>query len=188
MKLTKNEKNIIAGHKRRAEFKLNPLPKSLNPKTGERYVSGDYENGKWFVAYIYERDIRGEYCRENWTSDFEVHQRYQIGRRIRKSRQTALKNNIPFNIDTDYLLSILPDPLICPALGIKMEWCSKDRNVLPSVDKIIPEKGYVKGNVVWVSMKANRYKTNASLDELNNLVTFYNQMDSEKWKTKSLSL
>ena len=36
----------------------------------------------------------------------------------------------------------------------------------PTLDKIIPERGYVKGNVQVISHKANSMKRNASLDEL----------------------
>ena len=36
----------------------------------------------------------------------------------------------------------------------------------PSVDRIIPNKGYVKGNVTWMSMRANYIKQDASSKEL----------------------
>ncbi len=40
----------------------------------------------------------------------------------------------------------------------------------PSLDKIIPKLGYVKGNVWVVSNKANRIKSNATIEELELLV------------------
>lgn len=43
----------------------------------------------------------------------------------------------------------------------------------PSLDRLIPSKGYVKGNVVVVSWRANRLKNNASLADLRALVDFY---------------
>lgn len=36
----------------------------------------------------------------------------------------------------------------------------------PSIDKVIPELGYVRGNVWVISNKANRIKNNATLEEL----------------------
>jgi hypothetical protein len=36
----------------------------------------------------------------------------------------------------------------------------------PSLDKIIPSRGYVKGNVMVVSSKANLMKSDASVTEL----------------------
>lgn len=41
----------------------------------------------------------------------------------------------------------------------------------PSLDKIIPELGYVKNNVWVVSIRANRLKSDSSYDELLLLVT-----------------
>ena len=111
---------------------------------------------------------RAFYCRsysENW-------ERY----RIFKARQTAKKLNLPFNLTEEYIKSITPPDMICPALGIKMmvsttkekgSWRS------PSLDRIIPELGYVKGNVVIVSFKVNREKNNSSLEELTKITNFY---------------
>ena len=73
----------------------------------------------------------------------------------------AKKNNIPFNLTEDYLKSIYPSDMICPVLGFEMsvgldENGSKETS--PSLDRIIPEKGYVQGNVVVISMRANSIK------------------------------
>jgi hypothetical protein len=58
-------------------------------------------------------------------------------------------------------------PTHCPYLGIKLEpfteWSS------PSLDKIKPELGYVKGNVQVISNLANTMKSSATLEQL---VTF----------------
>lgn len=43
-------------------------------------------------------------------------------------------------------------------------------NPKPSLDKIIPKLVYVKGNVWVVSNKANRIKSNATIEELELLV------------------
>jgi hypothetical protein len=42
------------------------------------------------------------------------------------------------------------------------------RDNTSSLDKIIPELGYVKGNVQWLSQKANTMKSNATRTELEN--------------------
>ena len=65
-------------------------------------------------------------------------------------------------------------PEYCPALGIKLEVGEggPKRNS-PSVDRIKPELGYVPGNIVVVSHKANSMKNDATLEEMKKLVAFY---------------
>ena len=40
----------------------------------------------------------------------------------------------------------------------------------PELDRIIPEKGYVKGNVAWISGKANRIKSDYTKQELSDKI------------------
>lgn len=78
-------------------------------------------------------------------------------------KNRAKKQNIPFNID----ISDIIIPEYCPLLGIKMIYREGKENFNgPSVDKIIPELGYIKNNVRVISKKANMMKFNASKEEL----------------------
>ena len=79
------------------------------------------------------------------------------------------------DIDTEYLTSIYPKDSKCPALGISM-WFSDADGVYPSVDRIDPKKGYIKGNVIWVSYKANRIKNDATVEELKKVTNFYSKL------------
>ena len=49
----------------------------------------------------------------------------------------------------------------------------------PSLDRIIPEKGYVKGNVIIVSHKANTIKSDASPKEIWRVFKHYNNLLDE---------
>jgi len=55
-------------------------------------------------------------------------------------------------------------PKLCPYLGIELKYLGGE--AAPSLDRIDPMKGYVKGNVQVISMKANTMKNNATQDEL----------------------
>lgn len=58
-------------------------------------------------------------------------------------------------------------PLTCPVLGIEIGIGSSGfSHNSPSVDRIIPEKGYVKGNIRVISMRANKLKSDATVDEM----------------------
>jgi len=95
------------------------------------------------------------------------------------ARHRAKRNNIPFNLTEDYLKSIYPSDMICPVLGFEMSVGLDENgsmNTSPSLDRIIPEKGYVPGNVVVVSMRANSIKTNATPEEIRKVADFYEKV------------
>jgi len=83
------------------------------------------------------------------------------------AQQRAKKNSLPFDLDVEYLLSIASDN--CPVFKQEFRWGrhnGKSHDFTPSLDRIIPELGYVKGNVAFISVKANRIKNNAEEKEL----------------------
>lgn len=80
-----------------------------------------------------------------------------------KSR--AKRFNIPFNIE----LNDIVYTEYCPLLNIKLDLSinkGRPRYNSPSLDKINPTLGYVKGNIWVISYKANTMKNNATPIEL----------------------
>ena len=49
-----------------------------------------------------------------------------------------------------------------------------------SIDRIDPKKGYVKDNIIVVSMRDNRIKTNATVDEIRKVADFYEKLLKNK--------
>lgn len=85
-----------------------------------------------------------------------------------RNRLTALRNKcntlgLPFDLEECDLI----DPEVCPILGIPLD--SRDRDHTPSVDQIIPRKGYTKKNTHIISMRANRIKSDATVEELDKI-------------------
>lgn len=79
------------------------------------------------------------------------------------AKHRAKKNDLPFSITVDDF----DIPEYCPILKIKLEVNDGIAlNNSPSLDKIIPELGYVVGNIQVISKLANSMKTNASVEEL----------------------
>lgn len=79
------------------------------------------------------------------------------------ARRRSKMINLPFDVEE----SDLTIPEFCPILGIKLghfEGQASDNSA--SIDKIIPELGYVKGNVQVISCLANKMKTSATPDQL----------------------
>jgi hypothetical protein len=83
-----------------------------------------------------------------------------------KRKNTAKQNGIKFDIDFEYMSSLPMEN--CAMFNTPLTWCElsdRPRDNTPSIDKIIPEKGYIKGNVAWVSHRANTLKNNGTTDE-----------------------
>ena len=79
------------------------------------------------------------------------------------AKNRAKRKNVPFDIEAEDICI----PEYCPILNIKLVLTNKiSENNSPSLDRIIPELGYVKGNIQVISMLANNMKSNASFEEL----------------------
>lgn len=84
----------------------------------------------------------------------------------------ARKNASKRGRDFDITVHDLHVPEICPLLAIPIKtFPGRLCDNSASVDRIDTTKGYVKGNVWVVSNKANRIKSNATLAELEMLVS-----------------
>lgn len=82
---------------------------------------------------------------------------------LSNARLRALKVGIPFDITEDDI--VIPER--CPVLGIKLiPGVGKTHRNSPSLDRVIPHLGYIKGNVMVISQKANVMKNDASGEEL----------------------
>jgi hypothetical protein len=62
-------------------------------------------------------------------------------------------------------------PAVCPLLGTPIAFSHKRFFATnPSLDRIIPQKGYVRDNVWVISWRANAIKNDASIEELEAIV------------------
>ena len=89
--------------------------------------------------------------------------------RVSKLRDKAKNKGINFNIDSKYLSKIWPEDGKCPALKIKMKKGQSNGGGSynsPSIDRIIPDLGYIKGNVHWISKRANQIMSDATADQI----------------------
>lgn len=97
--------------------------------------------------------------KKNW-----FHQTYLLKKSWCKSK------GIPFDLDREYLESIWTDT--CPITGRVFVKGNKQSPDCPSLDRKIPEKGYIKGNVCFISARMNRLKDNASVQELEAVIRY----------------
>jgi|SRR5688572_7800041 len=81
----------------------------------------------------------------------------------RLAKQRATRDNRPFDLE----ISDVKIPEICPLLGIRLEHGKRGFHAAsPSLDCILPSRGYTRGNVWVISFRANAIKRDASPEEL----------------------
>lgn len=95
---------------------------------------------------------------------------------VKGARIRASKNNYPCTITADDIT--IPD--VCPLLGIPLIWSKgKTTENTPSLDKIIPEKGYIPGNIWVISNKANRMKSDITKEFAIKLIEVFEKAEKE---------
>jgi len=96
---------------------------------------------------------------------FEAYCRLKFLTTLNNISSRCRKDDIEFDISLD---DLSPFPLRCPVLGIPIDYFKKKKgpaNSSPSIDRIDPSKGYIRGNVRVVSQKANRLKQDSCKEE-----------------------
>jgi len=97
---------------------------------------------------------------------------------LRWAKRRADKYDLPFTLTEDDI----EIPSHCPVFGIPLySGDGASCNNSPTIDRIVPYIGYVPGNVIVISSKANRIKTNASWMELKMIVDFYEEHIAQSW-------
>jgi len=95
-----------------------------------------------------------------------------LKRQFNARKQNAKRLGIPFTI----IYEEIEKPEYCPVLGIKLNygWSGENRrdDAKASFDKVIPELGYIPGNVFIISWRANKLKNNMSITELEKILTY----------------
>jgi hypothetical protein len=150
--------------------------------TQKQYKAGDIrEDGYIFKCYDSKLNTAGSRITyESWLSP-ETYQKYKIRVALGGAKRRAKDASVPFDLNYAYLEEIFPKDNKCPIFGIEMEWGRENgQNNSPSLDRIHPALGYVKGNVIWISMYANRLKQDHSLDTLRTLLAFYENLERRK--------
>jgi hypothetical protein len=62
---------------------------------------------------------------------------------------------------------------VCPILGLKLfSGNNMAQDCSPSLDRLVPNKGYVKGNCFIISNKANRMKQDNTLEDFMKIISY----------------
>lgn len=93
-----------------------------------------------------------------------------------RKKASALQQGSVFDLEFEDV--VWPD--VCPVLGIVLDYTATGKaENSPSFDQIDPGKGYVKGNVMIMSWRANRIKNNGTAEEHRRIAEFM-ELDFEE--------
>lgn len=86
------------------------------------------------------------------------------------AKKRAKEKELPFNIDVEDI--IIPEK--CPIFEFPLVIGNsiQERDNSPSLDRIIPELGYVKGNVKVISFKANTLKRDGHIEDFEKIINY----------------
>lgn len=120
------------------------------------------------ITEFYRREDTSMYsrcktCEHNRYQDKRNNKRNMAKALWRHARDRALRDNLPFEITPEDVR--IPDE--CPVLGIRIKKGEKhQRPYSPTLDKFIPELGYVIGNINVISAMANTIKSYATPEQV----------------------
>ena len=105
----------------------------------------------------------------------------RVYRMVANARKRAKQKGLAFDIDLEYILSIFPDA--CPIFKKEFDYTGGKGKWSPTIDRKVPELGYVKGNVQVVSKLANAMMSDATDDELHQFASWVMRTDV-LWKER----
>lgn len=92
------------------------------------------------------------------------------------AKRRAKKQGVPFSLTLEYLKSLTVSH--CPITLAPIDWAKAEvvdgnpGDNSPSLDKIVPEFGYVEGNCAIISHRGNRIKSNGTIDEHRRIIKY----------------
>jgi hypothetical protein len=104
-----------------------------------------------------------------------------IPQMLSNAKIRAKQKGVDFNLTSKYLKKIFPKNNKCPITALNFQFGYKNKekinkNNSPSLDRIIPSKGYVEGNVMVISDLMNRMKQDSTYEDIEKLYNFYKKL------------
>ena len=143
----------------------------------KQLVDKFFPNWKYECSYTARAMAREEAYKHKWGLR-EGTDLYRSKRtKWRNKKYNALAKGIPWDLE----FSDIEWPTHCPALGIELDYFAESvQDSCVSFDRIDPSKGYVKGNVIILSSRANRIKNNATYEDLQKIAHFLQSLTCQE--------
>ena len=131
---------------------------SQSPKSRESQKK--YRNSPEYRAYLAQRKMNDPIG-------------HRAGHVLCTLRDKSVKNNIPFDITKQDLIDMQNKSDTCPCCFEPFDFNLNGKNPhSPSVDRVIPELGYVPGNVEMICYECNRRKNSSSIEQIERIIRY----------------
>ena len=133
------------------------------------------ENKNLNMFYSFNTNTQKKYysackeCRKQYDKKKKGTKTLWISNALDNSKRRAKTKGLEHSITRAWVLANIPDT--CPVLGIKLE-CGSTLHDVPSLDRVDNSKGYTEDNVRIISNRANRLKSDATLEELKAIIKY----------------
>lgn len=92
------------------------------------------------------------------------------------AKARAAKTGAPFDLVPEDIVI----PAVCPVLDLPLDpQVNSNIAMSPSLDRIDPARGYVRGNVRVISWRANRIRSDATADELEAVAKYARELQPQ---------
>ncbi len=167
--------NITSAERsRRHREKVNADP----TKRAKRLAYQRAYNKKYYETKKHDPAFKAP--RERWLKDrpgysAAMYRKHYVKRLIGGAKKRAKERGWEF----DLVVEDVNIPSHCPVLGIPLKIAENDSMSpnSPTLDRVHNHYGYIRGNVIVVSRRANILKRDATLDEMRKLVAFYEGLE-----------
>jgi hypothetical protein len=166
------------GGRLRAEYLKEWKEKKLaeDPEYFKR--AGDKANKKRRKFLQENPEIAKEFfqrARDNRKKSRKIDPRTQL---LADARKRAKRKGMEYNLSKEDLIV----PEVCPVLGLVLQVGDGKRQPnSPSIDRIDNSKGYIRGNVLIISLRANALKNDGTLEELRAIVKYMEENNGMVW-------
>lgn len=94
---------------------------------------------------------------------------------LNNARIRAVKHGVPFALTKEDI--VIPE--LCPVFGVPLvlpNGSGRPGDYSPSLDRIVPELGYIPSNIRVISYRANRIRNDATLAELEAVLRYAKEL------------
>lgn len=156
--------------------KLKARAREYYQKNRERILVRDraYSSRNAEARRLYQKQYRISYGKELNAARRVARAQNPALFMLRHAKRSARLKKIPFALVPEDITV----PAVCPVLGLVLAVGEGKRtDASPSLDRLVPNLGYVRGNVRVISWRANNLKSDATLNEMRAVLTYMESIE-----------